>query len=147
MNSRSYSQILLNHLKRSFELSRELVEGLSESELELKLKNLPSNTIGQQIWCMIGARESYLKAIEKGGWAGFSCSLTNASSKDDVLTCLIRSQNDFLNFLQERELDEGQVEYLVTLLEHEIQHHGQLIRYFYANKLIFPKSWNDRYTV
>ena len=36
---------------------------------------------------------------------------------------------------------------LVTLLEHEVQHHGQLIRYVYANGLSFPASWSERYTV
>jgi hypothetical protein len=33
------------------------------------------------------------------------------------------------------------------LLEHEIQHHGQLIRFVYGNRLSFPESWNQRYTV
>ena len=34
-----------------------------------------------------------------------------------------------------------------ALLEHEVQHHGQLIRFVYGNKLSFPESWNKRYTV
>ena len=33
------------------------------------------------------------------------------------------------------------------LLEHEVQHHGQLIRYVYGNRLSFPGSWKRRYTV
>ena len=39
------------------------------------------------------------------------------------------------------------LEYLFALLEHEVQHHGQLIRYCYGNKIAFPQSWHDRYTV
>jgi hypothetical protein len=35
----------------------------------------------------------------------------------------------------------------MDLLEHELQHHGQLIRYVYGNKLEFPESWKKRYTV
>jgi spore coat protein CotF len=35
----------------------------------------------------------------------------------------------------------------MDLLEHEIQHHGQLIRYIYGNKLTFPNGWKQRYNV
>lgn len=52
-----------------------------------------------------------------------------------------------MEYLEENQLNEGQTEFLHELLEHEIMHHGQLIRYMYGNKLGFPKSWSDRYTV
>ncbi|WP_026477703.1 hypothetical protein [Alkaliphilus transvaalensis] len=63
------------------------------------------------------------------------------------MKCLNNSAEDSLDFLNNTELNEKQTELLLALLEHEIQHHGQLIRYFYGNELIFPKSWNERYTV
>lgn len=44
-------------------------------------------------------------------------------------------------------LTENQTDFLFTLLEHEVMHHGQLIRYIYGNILRFPDSWTDRYTV
>ncbi|WP_261177856.1 hypothetical protein [Anaerobacillus sp. CMMVII] len=50
-------------------------------------------------------------------------------------------------FLQDNSIDEINSNLLIDLLEHEVQHHGQLIRYAYANKIDFPKSWNFRYTV
>lgn len=37
--------------------------------------------------------------------------------------------------------------FALDLLEHEIQHHGQLIRYFYALGLEFPKEFSDRYAL
>jgi len=30
---------------------------------------------------------------------------------------------------------------VIDLLEHEVQHHGQLIRYFYANRLPFAARY------
>lgn len=36
---------------------------------------------------------------------------------------------------------------LMSLLEHEVQHHGQLIRYLYGNRLAIPQSWKARYTL
>jgi hypothetical protein len=38
-------------------------------------------------------------------------------------------------------------DFALDLLEHEIQHHGQLIRFGYSNSLAFPPSWNSRHTV
>jgi len=140
-------KILIDHLNSAFDLTGDLVQDLSDNDFKLKLNDLPSNTIGEQLWCIVGARESYLKAIINEGWSGFSCSLRDTTAKADILGCLQKSAEDCLRFLNGHELNETQTELLITLLEHEIQHHGQLIRYVYGNKLRFPQSWQERYTV
>ncbi len=133
-------------LERSFQLTHDLVTHLEEKSLILDLPNLPSNQISGQLWCIIGARESYIKALEVGGWQGFSCSLKTPQLKASVLavlesTQLKLSEIDFTNFT------DVQVDLAFALLEHEVQHHGQLIRFVYGNKLTFPESWHKRYTV
>lgn len=140
-------KIIIKHLHKAFNLTFDLVDVITTDDLKLKLKDIPSNTIGEQLWCIIGARESYLKAIVNEDWMGFSCSLDDTTSKNKILECLKKSAEDSLDFLTNTELNEKQTELLLVLLEHEIQHHGQMIRYFYGNKLPFPKSWNERYTV
>ncbi len=140
-------KLLKKRLEKVFNLTSDLIKGISADSLNLRLKTLRSNTIGEQIWCVIGARESYLKAMVNNGWAGFGCSLKDAYSKTEVLQCLQSSAERCLTFLELQELNEIQAELAITLLEHEILHHGQLIRYFYGNDLAFPKSWNERYTV
>ena len=140
-------KILIKRLEKAFNLTSDLINGASDEALKLRLKTLRSNTIGEQIWCVIGARESYLKAMVNNGWSGFGCSLKDASSKSEVLQCLQSSADRCLTFLELQQLNETQAELAFTLLEHEILHHGQLIRYFYGNDLAFPKSWNERYTV
>lgn len=140
-------EILIKRLHKAFDLTLDLVHAMTTDDLKLKLKGMPSNTIGEQLWCIIGTRESYLKAIINRGWVDFSCSLDDITSKDKVMLCLKKSAEDSLKYLNKFELNEVQIELLLLLLEHEILHHGQLIRYIYANKLIFPKSWNERYTV
>ncbi len=140
-------KILIKRLGKAFNLTSDLINGVSDDALKLRLKTLRSNTIGQQIWCMIGARESYLKAMVNNGWAGFGCSLKDTASKAEILKCLQSSAERCLNFLDAQQLNEIQAELAITMLEHEIMHHGQLIRYFYGNDLAFPKSWNERYTV
>ncbi len=134
-------------LTRAFQLTRDLVNHLEEEDLQLKLRDLPSNTIGQQVWCLVGARESYLKAMENGAWAGFTCSLTTSKDRMAAVMALEKSQVDLLAYMETEGLGDIQKDLALDLLEHEIQHHGQLIRYVYGNGLTFPKSWNDRYTV
>ncbi|HSL27760.1 MAG TPA: hypothetical protein VK900_01065 [Anaerolineales bacterium] len=139
-------QKLKEKLDRSFSLTHDLVAHLDETCLNLDLPNLPSNQIAGQLWCIVGARESYTKAIETGGWKGFSCSLTTPRVKPSVLAALETTQRQ-MNEIEFAELTDVQVELAFDLLEHEIQHHGQLIRFVYGNGLTFPRSWNKRYTV
>lgn len=138
--------IVENKLKRAFSLSKALADSLEESSYLLHIKDLPSNSIGEQFWCIIGARESFIRAITSNNWMGFSCSLTDCSSKTEILKHLSKTSDD-LDTIFDMDLNENQKNFMMELLEHEIQHHGQLIRYMYANTLSFPKSWNDRYTV
>ena len=140
------NQLLEAKLDRSFTLTYDLVTHLNEESLVLDLPNLPSNQIAGQLWCIVGARESYLKAIEAGGWKGFSCSLKAPRVKESVLDVL-GATYAHLKTIDFVALTNVQLDFGFNLLEHEIQHHGQLIRFVYGNKLTFPKSWNERYTV
>ena len=140
------NQILKSKLDQAFQLTHDLAVHLEEESLVLDLPNLPSNRIAGQLWCIVGARESYTKAIEAGGWQGFSCSLTAPRDKQSVLVVLEATQKRFSK-LEFANLTQAQLELAFNLLEHEVQHHGQLIRFVYGNKLSFPESWKQRYTV
>jgi len=140
------NQPLKAKLDRAFKLTHELVVHLDENSLSLDLPGLPSNRIAGQLWCMVGARESYTRAIEMGGWQGFSCSLSTPRVKQSVLAALEATHKQ-MSVIDFTDLTDVQIEFAFDLLEHEIQHHGQLIRFVYGNVLTFPDSWNQRYTV
>ncbi len=133
-------------LDGSFGLTRDLVAYLDESALGLDLRDLPSNRVAGQLWRIVGARESYTKAIEAGAWVGFSCSLDSPRIKPSVLAALdaTRSRLAEVDFTA---LTDAQLDLAFALLEHEVQHHGQLIRFVYANGLTFPESWKTRYSL
>lgn len=133
-------------LDRSFELTHELAVHLDETSLGADLPKLPSNRIASQIWCIVGARESYIRAIKAGSWKGFSCSLTAPRDKRSVLYALEETHKTLCE-VDFSGLSDVELDFAFELLEHEIQHHGQLIRFVYANGLTFPVSWNKRYTV
>ncbi|MBT4790547.1 MAG: hypothetical protein HON90_03170 [Halobacteriovoraceae bacterium] len=141
---------LKNRLGRSQKLYHSLVKELDESNLSKKLSNLPSNTIGQQLWCVIGARTSYLKAAKAGKWSGFECPLDweKTAFKVDVMDSLEKTYSDIESYLNEvNTLGENESTTLLDLLEHEVQHHGQLVRYIYGLKLEMPSTWKERYNL
>ena len=130
----------------AFRLTADLVRHLDESALVLDIPALPSNSIANQLWCVVGARESYLRAVEAGAWAGFACSLKTPSVKRSALDALDATERKLAD-IDVTSLDSVKLDLLFVLLEHEVMHHGQLIRYVYANELGFPSSWHERYTV
>lgn len=143
---RSLSEKLKARLMQAVTLTRDLASHLGESSLALDLPGLPSNQISGQMWCIVGARESYATAMKAGSWQGFSCSLDTPHVKESLLGALDATRRR-LDELDLSAFTDQQVDLAFALLEHEVQHHGQLIRYIYANGLTFPRSWNERYTV
>jgi len=144
------ANVLKAKLQRSFSLYDDLVNGLSDEDLKLDLAGFPSNTIGQQLWCVVGARQSYLKAILAESWQGFSCGLAWEET-DKRLIVQNQLQDSRKNFLVAFEtltsLSQTQQSLVFDLIEHEAQHHGQLIRYLYGQKLPIPTSWKKRYNL
>ena len=111
------SKELFQSTKKAFQLSLDLINSIEETSLTKKLPNLKSNKIGQQFWCIIGARESYLKALEKQEWTGFSCSLKDSFSKTEILTKLKESASSLAHF-SETILSTKQNKILLDLYTH-----------------------------
>jgi hypothetical protein len=144
----SLATIIYERLERSFGLYRDLAMSLQPGVLATKLPGLPSSTVGEQFWCVVGARESYARAIAAGTWAGFACSLGSTTNPDQLAEALCQSEAVVREALQEIEsLSESQQQLLLDLLEHEAAHQGQLIRYLYGLKLAIPESWRVRYAL
>ena len=141
--------MLTDRLSRAIELTDLLAAGLDDGALGLRNGAAPSNTVGLQFWCVVGARESYGRAIECGQWAGFECSLREPGSVLSVRDALASSgaRVRAVCAALEQPFDAARESLLFDLLEHEVQHHGQLVRYFYANGLAFPERFAGRYAL
>ena len=144
-------RIVIDRLKKAVELTNALASDLTSDALASHNGQAPSNTIGAQFWCVVGARESYVRAYQSGAWQGFTCSLRGAEIGDPqaVRAALARSQELVHRSVDARGADpqDGRVNVLIDLAEHEVQHHGQLIRFFYANDLPFPEAFAKRYSL
>jgi hypothetical protein len=144
------SKILNGKLERTFGLYDCLLEAIDDQHLQADLKGLPSNTLGSQMWCVIGARQSYLRAILAGGWQGFKCSLAGAETGNRlaVREHMQISARDFLSAMEKMDsMNPAQQSLLFDLIEHEAQHQGQIIRYLYALKIQIPEVWKKRYSL
>ena len=146
----SPTELVWPRLAECFRLYDDLVTTLPAGALALDLAGLPSNRIGQQLWCVVGARESYARAIAAGSWQGFACGLTRAQTEDPAALAehLRRAAGEAEAAIgATTDWTPDRLRLLMSLLEHEVQHHGQLIRYLYANRLPIPASWKERYAL
>lgn len=146
----SLAQTIDARFQKSFQLYRDLVKEVDESAFQKKLPQIPSNTIGQQLWCVVGARESYCRALTAQRWSGFTCSLSaeQIKRKPDLLKGIKNSEelvNEQITLIDS--FTDTQNEMILQLLEHECAHHGQLIRYFYGLRLPIPQSWQEKYSL
>lgn len=140
---------LHKRLQRTDALFCDLVSVLTPQQLASDLGGLPSNTIGAQLWCVVGARESYARAALAGSWQGFTCRLSSEETRDSaaILSALAATVADVLAAAGRVEPGSAAEDFMLDLLEHEVQHHGQLIRYLYALGIERPSSWKERYAL
>ena len=126
----------------------DLLATIGDAPLPQSLPGLRSNSIGEQIWCVIGARQSYRRAVEAGEWNGFSCSVTGEEigSSASLREALRTSAEEWLATAP-LWTDEARASFVFDLLEHEATHQGQLIRYLYGCGLEIPKSWQKRFAL
>jgi uncharacterized damage-inducible protein DinB len=136
-------------LDDAFAMTDELVATLSADDLARRLP-IPSNSIGDQLWCVVGARESWARAIETGAWQGFSCSIT---SRDDTVDpeamrrALALSATSVRTASAAAARDGERTRLRLELLVHESRHQGQLLRYLLGLKLQVPPLWRERFAL
>lgn len=135
---------VFDRLIETMPLFEDLVAGIGDDAIQHRLP-VPSNTIWDQLWCVVGGRESYAKAISSGEWAGFTCSLTadDRGSKTKIGGGLKTSRL----LVEEAGRKSPGSPFVLDCLLHDTQHQGQLIRYVYGLGLEFPESWRARWGV
>jgi hypothetical protein len=129
----------------------DVLDTLTEADLQKKLPFLRSQSIGYQFWCMLGSQESWVAFLRQGALKAWSCSLSGLPPSD-ITRALIRERlqaadEQYLAALAEADPLQPYANGLTPLLvhqmlvEHEAHHHGQLINFIYAFDLEIPHSW------
>jgi hypothetical protein len=132
---------LTNALRLRFQSYADLVDQLDDAAIDERIDAPKHKSLKEHLWCVVGARESYAKAIRAGRWSGFACSMT-AFSRDDLAGKLESSSAEVLAAIDG--VDDWTPEregLLLTLAEHEVMHEGQIIRHMYGMGRTLPASW------
>lgn len=136
-------------LDAAFGLYDELIAALAGAQLRQSLP-VPSNPIGMQLWCVVGARETWARAMEVGTWGPFACSLASfneAMEPGPVARALTSSAAAFREAALAATADETRTGFKLALLEHESQHLGQLLRYLLGLGIEPPQGWKKRFAL
>ncbi len=144
------NHLLRRRLERANTLYLDFVDTVTAEQLASHLVDLPSDTIGHQLWCVLGARESYPRAAKAGEWQGFTSPVTAEQTTDAaaVRAALVQTAADVDEWVAGLDPgDDDSLRYVLALLEHETQHHGQLIRYLYGLGIPRPHSWQQQYAL
>jgi hypothetical protein len=144
------NHLLQRRLERANTLYLDFLDTIPAEHLGSHLRDLPSDTIGHQLWCVLGARESYPKAARAGEWQGFTSPVTRDGTTDAAAlrAAFLQTGADVDEWVAGIDPgDEDSLRYVLALLEHETQHQGQLIRYLYGLGIDRPHSWQQQYAL
>ena len=144
------NDLLRRRFERSNTLYLDFIDTVPESRLGSRLADLPSDTIGHQLWCVLGARESYPRAAKAGQWQGFTSPVTAEQTTDAAAlrSAFVQTAADLDAWIAGLAADdEESLRYVLALLEHETQHQGQLIRYLYGLGIDRPHTWQQHYAL
>lgn len=133
------------HWQQLREGTYQFIDGLKESDLDLRLPFKKSQTIRYQFHCMCGAQESNIPFISNGKWLGYSSSL-DKMGKTDLVTIKKHLQAADRKMLVVLKSDFYLENYMI-LVEHEAHHQGQLINFIYAYNLPIPKLWQEKWAL
>ena len=134
-------QEILARLSTRFEAYSDLSELFSEDLLNQKIDVPKHKSLAEHLWCVVGARESYAKAIAQGEWSGFACSMQSFDPPDfrSKLDESAGAVNEAIRSVAAWTAERSSL--LATLAEHEVMHEGQIIRHMYALDQELPDSW------
>jgi len=144
------NQLLRRRLELANTLYLDFVDTVTSENLGSHLADLPSDTVGHQLWCVLGARESFPRAARAGDWQGFTSPVTKEQTTDvaSLRAAFVQTAADVDEWVMGIAADDDDsLRYVLALLEHETQHQGQLIRYLYGLGIERPQSWQRQYAL
>ncbi|HUP31478.1 MAG TPA: hypothetical protein VM184_00480 [Gaiellaceae bacterium] len=149
MTKDDVQDLIAARLDAVFRLYDELIASLDGAQLRQSLP-VPSNPIGMQLWCVVGARETWARALESGTWGPFDCSIASFEDTQNprlVADALAASASAFREAAAASPADEARTDLKLGLLEHESQHLGQILRYLLGLEIDPPAGWKERFAL
>ena len=131
--------IVANLLKR-FDFYAELAAQVDEETISAELDVARHRSLGLHLWCVVGTRESFAKAIAAGKMEGWGCSVTNLG-RDVFVAKLAESSRTLRAAIDAVEQWTPERDRLLAqVAEHEVMHEGQIIRAMFGLEKPLPAS-------
>jgi len=118
----------------------DLIAQVDDAAIQERLEPPKHKSLGEHLWCVIGARESYAKALRAGAWSGFSCSMEKFERADFVEKLGSSSKAVLDAIASIDDWTDATDDLLMNLAEHEVMHEGQIIRHMYGLERELPHS-------
>ncbi|MEM7017135.1 MAG: hypothetical protein AAF512_07305 [Pseudomonadota bacterium] len=132
---------IIQNLTARFSAYSTLANQVADQAIAERLETPKHKSLGEHLWCVVGARESYSKALTAGEWVGFNCSMDKFERGDFAHSLEISAQAVLESIENIEDWTPARDELLANLYEHEVMHEGQIIRHMYGMDRAMPGSW------
>lgn len=134
-------ELIVRNLGKRIQSYSDLIAAIDSTDLGARLEVPKDKSVAEHLWCIVGARESYARALVAGGWQGFSCSMVT-HDRASFERALAASGKALLAAIESvDEWSSSHEELLAAVSEHEVMHEGQIIRHMYGLGRELPASW------
>lgn len=134
-------EVIVRNLRKRIQSYSDLIAAIDSTDLGARLEIPKDKSVAEHLWCIVGARESYAKALAAGGWQGFSCSMVT-HDRASFERALATSGKALLSAIENvDEWSSSREDLLAAVSEHEVMHEGQIIRHMYGLGRALPASW------
>jgi uncharacterized damage-inducible protein DinB len=137
----SVREVIVRNLGKRIQSYADLITAIDSADLGARLEVPKDKSVAEHLWCIVGARESYARALAAGGWQGFSCSMAR-QDRESFERALAASGKALLAAIESvDEWSSSREDLLAAVSEHEVMHEGQIIRHMYGLGRQLPASW------
>ncbi len=131
---------VIENLRKRIGFYADLAERIDDETINAALDVPRHRTLGLHLWCIVGARESFAKAIDAGEMSGWSSSVKNFN-RAEFRSKLAASGTTLLDAIHAvREWTPERDRLLAEVAEHEVMHEGQIVRLMFALEKELPES-------
>lgn len=133
-------ETIVDNLAKRIDFYADLIEQADDATLAAEIAVPRNRALGAHLWCIVGTRESYAKAITAGSMSGWSSSVAKFE-QGEFRGKLAASGRDLLDAIRAvSDWTPARDKLLAEVAEHEVMHEGQIIRQMFGLEKPLPSS-------
>ena len=132
--------VIVENLRQRLGFYADLAAQVDDETIKAQLSVASHRSLGEHLWCVVGTRESFARAISAGEMRGWACSVANFSH-DEFVAKLAESARTLLASIDGvAEWTPERNKLLAQVAEHEVMHEGQIICVMFGLDKPLPAS-------